>query len=77
MNMSLIITEGKYGDIDADYSSCHIYYIIKISSSTYTHQADLNIDCQVLSSVEKVCEGTYFFSINKNSNHYVLEKQIQ
>ena len=29
MDMSLIITEGKYGAIDADDYSCHGYYIIK------------------------------------------------
>ena len=36
MNMSLIITEGKYGAIDTDDYSCHGYYIIKFSSSPYT-----------------------------------------
>ena len=29
MNMSLIILEDTYGDIDADYYSCHGYYIIQ------------------------------------------------
>ena len=38
MNMSLIVTEGDYVDIDADDSTCHGYYIIKFSSSTYTLQ---------------------------------------
>ena len=28
MNMSLIITKGNYGAIDADNSSCNGYYII-------------------------------------------------
>ena len=46
MNMYLIIMEGKYGDIDADDSSCHGYYIIKISS--YTLQLDLIMDDQVI-----------------------------
>ena len=31
MNVSLIITEGNYGDIYADYSACHGYYIIIFS----------------------------------------------
>ena len=66
--------EGRYGAIDADDSSCHGYYIIKISSSPYTLQSDLIIDGQVISSGEMVCEGTYFFPININSRHYVLQK---
>ena len=41
--------EGKYGDIGADYSSCHVYYIIKISSYPYTLQAYFSIDGQVIS----------------------------
>ena len=49
MNMYLIITEVKYGAIDNDDYSCHGYYIIKFSSSTYTLQADLSIDGQVIS----------------------------
>ena len=48
MNMSLIITEGKYGAIDTDDSSCHSYDIIKFSSSPYTLQSDLSIDGQVI-----------------------------
>ena len=31
MNMSLIIMEEKYGDIDTNDSSCHGYYIVKFS----------------------------------------------
>ena len=50
MKMSLIITEGKYGAIDADDSSCNGYYIIKLSSYPYTLQVDLSIDGQVISS---------------------------
>ena len=50
MNMSLIITEGKYGAIDTDNYSCNCYYIIKFSLSTYTLQSDLSIDGQVISS---------------------------
>ena len=54
MNMSFIIMEGKYGAIDADYSSYHGYYIINFSSSPYNLQEDLNIDGQVISSGEMV-----------------------
>ena len=50
MNTSLIFTEGIYGDIDADDSSCHGYYIIIFSSSPYTLQVDSRIDGQVVSS---------------------------
>ena len=55
--------EDKYGATDADYSSCHGYYIIKFSSSPYTLQSDLSIDGRVISSGEMVYEGTYFFPI--------------
>ena len=74
MNMYLIIKEGKYGSIDADDSLCHGYYIIEFSSSTYTLQADLSIDGQVISSGEMVWEVTYFFTININYHYYVLQK---
>ena len=49
MNMYLIITNGNYGAIDADNSSCYGYYIIIFSSSLNTLQSDLNIDGQVIS----------------------------
>ena len=74
MNMSLIIMEENYGAIYDDDSSCHGYYIIKISSSPYTLQSDLRIYVQIISSGEMVWEGTYFFPININSHHYVLQK---
>ena len=74
MNMYLIITEGKYGAIYADDSSCHGYYIIKFSSSPYTFQADLSIDGQVIFYHEMVCYGTYFSPININSNYYVSQR---
>ena len=74
MNMSFIITEGKYGAIDTDDFSCHGYYITKFSSSPYKLQADLSIDGQVISSGEILREGTYFFPININSHYYVLQK---
>ena len=67
--MYLIIMEGNYGAIDAYGSSCRGYYTIKISSSPYTLQAELSIDGQVISSVEMLFEGTYFFPINMNY-HY-------
>ena len=34
MNISLIIIEGNYGDIDVDYSACRGYYIIIFYSYT-------------------------------------------
>ena len=74
MKMYLIIMEGSCGGIDADDSICHGYYIIKISSSTYTLQEDLSIDGQFISFVEMLCEGTYFFPINTNYRYYVLQK---
>ena len=74
MNMSLIITEGKYGAIDTDEYSYHGYYIIRFYSFTYTLQADLSIYGQVISSGEMVCKGNYFFSINSNSQYYVLQR---
>ena len=76
MNMSVIITEWKYGDVDADYSSYHGYYIIKILLSTYTLQVELSIDGQVISSGEMVCGGTYFFPININYHYYYLQITI-
>ena len=63
MNTSLIIIEGDYGAIDDDDSTCHCYNIIIFYSSPYILQADFSIDVQVISSVEMVCEGTYFFNI--------------
>ena len=74
MNVSLIILEGKYGDIDADHSSWRSYYIIKLSSYPYTLQSELSINDHFIYSREMVCEGNYFFPININSNHYVLQK---
>ena len=59
--MSLIITEGNYVAVDADDSTCHGYYIIKISSYTYTLQSDMSIDGQFISYYKMVCEGTYCF----------------
>ena len=43
MNIYLIITEGKYGAIDADNSSCCGYCIIKLYSTPCTLQSDLSI----------------------------------
>ena len=65
--------EGKYGAIDTDDYSCHGYHIINFSSFTHTLQEDLNIDGQVISSGEMVCEGNHFFPININSHYYVLQ----
>ena len=74
MNIYLIINEVNYGDIDASDYACHSYYIITFSSSTYTLQAELNIDGQVISSGKMVCKGTYYFPININSCGYVSPK---
>ena len=60
MNMSLVITEGKYGAVDDDNYSCRGYYIIKFSSYPYTLQEGLSIDGKAIYSGEMVCEGTYF-----------------
>ena len=74
MNMYLIIMEGKHGAIDSYDSSCRGYHVIKFSSSTYTLQTDLSADGQVISYVEMVFEGTYFFPININYCYYVFQK---
>ena len=71
MKISLITTEQNYGTIDADDSSFHVYYIIIFSSYPYTLQSELNIKVQVISSSEVVFEGTYCFTVNKNSHYYV------
>ena len=58
--MYLIIMEGSCGGIDADDSICHGYYIIKISSSPYTFQADLIIYGEVNHYFEMVSESNLF-----------------
>ena len=70
MNMSLIITKGGYGAIDAGASSCHGYYIIIFSSYPYTIKSELNIDGQVIYSVKIVSEETCYFTIHFNSRYY-------
>ena len=74
MNVSLIILEVKYDAIDTADSSCHGYYIIKFSLSTYILQSDLIVDGQGISYGERLCEQTYFFPIDLNSRYYVLQK---
>ena len=74
MHMFFVIIEGNCGAIDDYDYTCHSYYIIKISSSQYTLQADLNIYIQVISSGEMVCEGTYYFPININFHYHVYPK---
>ena len=69
--------KGNYGAIDADNYSCHSYYIIIFSSYLYTLQEDLNIDGQVVSSGEMVCERTYYFPINIKYHCYVSPKTNQ
>ena len=68
MNMSLIIMEGNYIDIDADDFTCHGYYNIKFSSSPYTLQSDLSIHGQSIYSSEMVCEDTFF----SNQSQFLL-----
>ena len=75
--MSLIITEGNCGDIDADDYSCHGYYIIRFYLYPYTLKAYFNIDGQVIYSGKMVCEGNYYFPININSHYYVSPKKIK
>ena len=67
--------EGNYGDIDADYSTCHGYYIIKFTSYPYNLQSDWSVNCQVISSGEMICEEVCF-SINISSNYYVLKSPM-
>ena len=74
MNMSSIIMEVNFVAVDADDFTCHGYYIIKISSYTYTLQSDLSIYGQVISSGEVLCKVTYLFQINTSSHYYVLQK---
>ena len=50
MNMFLIIMEANNESIDADDYTCHGYYIIILSSYSYTLQEDLGIDIQFISS---------------------------
>ena len=52
MKMALLIMKGNYGAIDADDCICHNYYIIKLSSSPYTLQAELIIYGQVIFPVK-------------------------
>ena len=54
MNIFLNINEINYGAIDAYDSACYNYYIIILSPSAHTFQADLNINYQVIYSIEKV-----------------------
>ena len=75
MSIFLIIREEIYSTIDADDCSCHSYYIIKFSSSSYTLKSYLSIYGQVIYSSEMVCEGTFFFPININYHFYVLPKK--
>ena len=65
--------EGNYGAIDAYDPSYHYYCIIKFSASTYTFQADLIIDSEVISIGEIAREETNFFPIKINSHYYALQ----
>ena len=71
--------EVCYGAIGSDDSKFHGYYIIKYYSYPNTIQSDWNIDVQLISSGEMVCEGTYYFSINtknKSNNTQVSQREI-
>ena len=74
MNIYLIIIEGNHCGNRSDGSICHGNYIIIFYSYTYNPQAYFNIDSQVISYGEIVCEGTNFLSININSRYYVSPK---
>ena len=74
-NTSVLIIEVNNVAIDNNDSLCHGYYITKFSSSPYTIQTNFSIDGKVISSGKIVCEGTYFFPINFNSNYYILLKK--
>ena len=74
MNMSLIIIGVNDGAIDAVDSTCYGYYSIRFSLSLYTLQSDFNIDGQVISPGEMVCEVSYYFLNNNSSRYYVYPK---
>ena len=75
VNIYLIITKGNDGDIDDDNTSFRGYYnIIIFSSCKYTLQADLNIDGQVISSGEMVCEGAYYLPMNIRYRYNFFQK---
>ena len=74
MNMYLVNIESNYDVFDVSYYTCHGYYIIKFSSSSYNLQSDFNIVGQLISSGEMVCNGTYYFSININFHYFVSPK---
>ena len=74
MNMYLIINAVNYGDIDDDDYACHDYYMIRLSSFAYSLQVYLNIEVQVISSGEMVCEGKYYLPININYHDYFSPK---
>ena len=61
--MLLVIYKGEFSDIDSEDTLYHRYYIIRFTSNKYTLKEDFNIDGEVISSSEIVCEyeGTYFF----------------
>ena len=75
MNMSLIIMEVNYGAIDADDYSCHGYYIIKFSSSSYIIQSDLSIYGWKISFCEKLF-GETIFSMNIKLSLVCFTKQL-
>ena len=69
--MQLIISKVNLGDIDADDTSCHGYYIIQFYLYLYTLHEDLNIDGQSIYSGEMVYKGTYFTPLMINYCYYV------
>ena len=74
INISLVITEVNCGSVSADDSTCRDYYNIRFSTSTYTLQSELNIDCQVIYSGKILCKRTYYFPINIDSCYFIYPK---
>ena len=50
---------GNYGDIDAENTSCQVYYIIIVFSSPCKLQKYLNIVGNDIYFDKMVCEGNY------------------
>ena len=62
MNMSLIILEVNYCDIDVDHYTCYGYFIFRFSSYLYNLKVDLSIYRQASYFGEIVCGRKYVFN---------------
>ena len=71
----LVISKGKFGDIDTKDTSCNDYYIILFTSTQYNHQYYFNIDERVISSGEIMREDTYSPPRNINLNQNISSNQ--